>query len=40
MLELERRCDEVEDEQEKCILTSILERYYWKVYTMKADYNI
>jgi hypothetical protein len=30
MLELERRRDEVEDEQEKRILTNILERYYRK----------
>jgi hypothetical protein len=40
MLELERRRDEVEDEQEKHILTNILERHYQKVYTMKADYDI
>jgi hypothetical protein len=40
MLDLERRRDEVEDEQEKCILTNILERYYQKVYTMKVDYDI
>jgi hypothetical protein len=40
MFDLERRSDEVEDEQEKRILTNILERYYGKVYTMKADYDI
>jgi DNA-binding ferritin-like protein len=40
MLDLERSRDEVEDEQEKRILTNILERHYKKVYTMKADYNI
>jgi hypothetical protein len=40
MLELERRRDELEDEQEKDILTTLLERYYRKVYTMKTDYDI
>jgi hypothetical protein len=35
MLELERRRDELEDEQEKRMLTNLLEIYYWKVYTMK-----
>jgi hypothetical protein len=40
MFYLERRRDEVEDEQEKRILTNILERHYRKVYTMKADYDI
>jgi HSP20 family molecular chaperone IbpA len=40
MLDLERRRDEVEDEQEKRILTNILERHYQKVYTMKADFHI
>jgi HSP20 family molecular chaperone IbpA len=40
MLELESRRDEVEDEQEKHILTNILERHYQKVYTMKADYDM
>jgi hypothetical protein len=40
MLELESRRDELEDEQEKRILTTLLERYYRKVYTMKADYDI
>jgi hypothetical protein len=40
MLDLERRRDEVEDEQEKRILTNILERHYQKIYTMKADYDI
>jgi hypothetical protein len=40
MLDLEKRRDEVEDEEEKRILTNILERYYRKVYTMKADYDI
>jgi hypothetical protein len=40
MFDLERRRDEVEDEQEKRILTNILERHYRKVYIMKADYNI
>jgi hypothetical protein len=40
MFGLERRLDELEDEQEKCILTNILERYYQKVYTIKVDYNI
>jgi hypothetical protein len=40
MLELERRRDELEDEQEKLILTNIFERYYQKVYTIKANYDI
>jgi hypothetical protein len=40
ILELESRCDELEDEQEKDILTCLFERYYWKIYTMKADYDI
>jgi hypothetical protein len=40
MFDLERRRDEVEDEQEKRILTNILERNYQKVYTMKAYYDI
>jgi hypothetical protein len=40
MFDPEKRCDEVEDEEEKRILTNILETYYQKVYTMKADYNI
>jgi hypothetical protein len=40
MLDLESRRDEVEDEQEKRILTNVLEIYYQKVYTMKADYDI
>jgi hypothetical protein len=40
MLELESRRDELEDEQEKDTLTTLLERYYRKVYTMKADYDI
>jgi hypothetical protein len=40
MFELEKRRDEVEDEKEKHMLTNILERYYRKVYTMKADYDI
>jgi hypothetical protein len=40
MLDLERRRDEVEDEQEKRILTNILERHYRKLYPMKADYDI
>jgi hypothetical protein len=40
MLDLERRRDEVEDEQENRIFTNILEKYYRKVYTMKVDYDI
>jgi hypothetical protein len=40
MIDLERRRDEVKDEQEKRVLTNILERYYRKVYTMIADYDI
>jgi hypothetical protein len=40
MFDLEKRRDEVEDEQEKRIITNILEIHYQKVYTMKADYNI
>jgi HSP20 family molecular chaperone IbpA len=40
ILDLERKRDKVEDEQEKRILTNILERHYQKVYTMKADFNI
>jgi hypothetical protein len=40
ILDLERRRDEVEDEQEKRILTNILERYYRKVHIMKVDYHI
>jgi hypothetical protein len=39
MIELESRRNEVEDEQQKNILTRQLERYYWKIYNMKADYN-
>jgi hypothetical protein len=39
MLELENKRNEVEDEQEKNILTRLLERYYWKIYTMKVVYN-
>jgi hypothetical protein len=40
MLDVERRRDKLEYEQEKDILTSQLERYYRKVYRMKADYDI
>jgi hypothetical protein len=40
MFDLERRPDDAEDEQEKRILTNILERHFRKVYTMKADYHI
>jgi hypothetical protein len=40
MLALERRRDKLEDEQEKDTLTTLLERYYRKVYTMKAQYYI
>jgi HSP20 family molecular chaperone IbpA len=40
MLDLERRRDEVEDEEEKRILTNILEKHYQKVYTVKANYDI
>jgi hypothetical protein len=40
MFDLERSSDELEDEEEKRILTNILEKYYRKVYTIKADYNI
>jgi hypothetical protein len=40
MLDLERRRDELEDEEEKRILTNMLEKYYRKVYQMKADYDI
>jgi hypothetical protein len=40
MLKLERSRDEVEEEKEKRIFTNILERYYRKLYTMKADYDI
>jgi hypothetical protein len=40
MFHLESRSDEVEDEQEKRILTNMLEKHYRKVYTMKADYDI
>jgi hypothetical protein len=34
MLELESRCDKFEDKQEKDMLISLLERYYWKAYTI------
>jgi hypothetical protein len=40
MFELENRPNEIEDEQEKNILFHLLERYYWKIYNMKADYNL
>jgi hypothetical protein len=40
MLDLERRRDELGDEEEKRIVTNILERYYLKVYIMKAVYDI
>jgi hypothetical protein len=40
MLELEKRCDELKDEQEKLILTNLLKRYYQKVYIIKEKYNI
>jgi hypothetical protein len=40
MFELENKRNEVEDEQQKNILTCVLERYYWKIYNMKADYNL
>jgi hypothetical protein len=40
MLELENRLDNVEGEQEKNILSGLIERYYWKIYTMNADYNL
>jgi hypothetical protein len=40
MFDLERRHDELEDEQEKDILTNILERHYRKVYRIKANYDI
>jgi predicted nuclease with TOPRIM domain len=39
MFELKSRCDELEDEEEKHILTNLLEGYYRKVYTTKADYD-
>jgi hypothetical protein len=37
LIELENKRNEVEDEQQKNLLTRQLERYYWKMYTMKAD---
>jgi hypothetical protein len=40
MFELENRRNEVEDEQQKNIITYQLKRYYWKIYTMKIDYNL
>jgi hypothetical protein len=40
MIELENKRNEVEDEQQKNIITSQLERYYWKIYTMKIDCNL
>jgi hypothetical protein len=40
MVELENRRNEVEYEQQKNIITNQLERYYWKIYTMKIDYNL
>jgi hypothetical protein len=40
MLELERRRDELENKQKDRILTNVLERYYRKVYIMKAGYDI
>jgi hypothetical protein len=40
MIELENKRNEVEDEQQKNIITCQLERYYWKICTMKIDYNL
>jgi hypothetical protein len=40
MLELESRHNELEDEQEKRILSNILEKHYQKVYIMKINYDI
>jgi hypothetical protein len=40
MVKLENKQNEIEDEQEKLILTNKLERYYRKVYTMKVNYDI
>jgi hypothetical protein len=40
MLDLERRRNELENEEEKRIHINLLERYYQKVYTMKANYDI
>jgi hypothetical protein len=40
MFELEKQRDRMEDEQQKNIISSQLERYYWKIYTMKIDYNL
>jgi hypothetical protein len=40
MFELEKQRDQVEDEQQRNFLTCQLERYYWKIYNMKVDYNL
>jgi hypothetical protein len=40
MIEPENRRNEVEDEQQKNIITNQLKTYYWKIYTMKIDYNL
>jgi hypothetical protein len=40
MIELENKQNQVEDEQQKNIITSQLERYYWNIYNMKVDYNL
>jgi hypothetical protein len=40
MFELEKQRDRVEDEQQRNFLTRQLERYYWKIYNMKVDYNL
>jgi hypothetical protein len=40
IIEVENKRNQVEDEQEKNILTRQLERYYWKIYNMKVDYNL
>jgi hypothetical protein len=40
MLEMKNKQNEVEDEQQKNVITSQLERYYWKIYNMKVDYNL
>jgi hypothetical protein len=40
MIELENKRNQVEDEQQRNKLTCQLERYYWKIYNMKVDYNL
>jgi hypothetical protein len=40
IFELENRRSEIEDEEEKNILSSLFERYYWKICSMKVQYSL